>query len=37
MVREVFFLDHGGLEGGQEDSKSKYNRFEVDFALGLAK
>jgi hypothetical protein len=37
MARDVFFLDHSCLEGGQEESKSKYNRFEVDMALGLAK
>eukprot|EP00775_Hariotina_reticulata_P006332 gene6332-6566_t len=37
LVQPLFFWDHDHKEGGQDESKSKYNSYEVDACLGLAR
>ena len=33
MEKDVFFFTHTHQEGGEDDSVSKYNTFEVGFVL----
>jgi hypothetical protein len=37
MVKDLFFWDHDHKEGGTDQSKSRFNQYEVDACVGLAK
>jgi hypothetical protein len=37
MAGNLLLLDHDHPEGGQEEGRSRYNRWEASMALGLAK
>lgn len=37
MQHDVFFVSHDHPEGGQEDGSSKFNDWEAEFAIQLAR
>ena len=37
MAGNLLLLDHDHPEGGQEEGKSRFNRWEASMAMGLAK
>lgn len=37
MVHNLYFWDHDHKEGGQEESRSKFNTHEVEGCVGLAR